>query len=192
MIRKYAEIFCWKNVSSFCSAKATHIFSAKNIRILYIESAKTLNEITLNELVKLTTLWTTGPWLFCIGMVVWCFCFLFIVAFAHVYTCRFITCLCLFVYYALTPPACGLSLFSIKLCSVLFSNFLNQGENDCKNDFRINLHKIMRPRWDLYLQSLNQDLKSDTPATVGWVKQTDNKITTIVKLTRHAELCNSV
>ena len=41
MIRKYAEIFCWKNVSSFCNAKATHIFSAKNIRILYIESAKT-------------------------------------------------------------------------------------------------------------------------------------------------------
>ena len=64
MICKYAEIFCWKNVSSFCSAKATHIFSAKNIRILYIESAKTVNEMTLNELVKLTTLWTTGPWIF--------------------------------------------------------------------------------------------------------------------------------
>ena len=61
MICKYAEIFYWKNVSSFCSAKATHIFSAKNIRILYIESAKTVNEMTLNELVKLTTLWTTGP-----------------------------------------------------------------------------------------------------------------------------------
>ena len=62
MIRKYAEIFCWKNVSSFCSTKATHIFSAKNIRVLYIESAKTVNEMTLDELVKLTTLWTTGPW----------------------------------------------------------------------------------------------------------------------------------
>ena len=61
MICKYAEIFCWKNVSSFCNAKATHIFSAKNIRILCIESAKTVNEMTLNELVKLTTLWTTGP-----------------------------------------------------------------------------------------------------------------------------------
>ena len=48
-------------MSSFCSAKATHIFSAKNIRILYVESAKTVNEMTLNELVKLTTLWTTGP-----------------------------------------------------------------------------------------------------------------------------------
>ena len=54
--------FCWKNVRSFCSAKATHIFfQQKNIRILYIESAKTVNEMTLNELVKLTTLWTTGP-----------------------------------------------------------------------------------------------------------------------------------
>ena len=57
---------CWnfllkKNVSSFCTAKATHIFSAKNFRVLYIESAKTVNEMTLNELVKLTTLWTTGP-----------------------------------------------------------------------------------------------------------------------------------
>ena len=40
------------------------IFSAKNIRILYIESAKTVNKMTLNELVKLTTLWTTGPTLF--------------------------------------------------------------------------------------------------------------------------------
>ena len=48
--------FLLKNVSSFCSAKATHIFSAKNIRILYIESAKIVNEMTLNELVKLTTL----------------------------------------------------------------------------------------------------------------------------------------
>ena len=65
MIRKYAEIFCWKNVSRFCSAKATHIFSAKNIRILCIESAKTVNEMALNELVKLTTLWKTGSWLHC-------------------------------------------------------------------------------------------------------------------------------
>ena len=50
------NFFAEKNVSSFCSAKATHIFSAKNFRILYIESAKTVNEMTLNELVKLTTL----------------------------------------------------------------------------------------------------------------------------------------
>ena len=53
------KFFCWKNVSSFC--KATHIFSAKNIRILCIESAKTVYEMIFNEIVKLTTLWTTGP-----------------------------------------------------------------------------------------------------------------------------------
>ena len=40
---------------------ATHIFSAQNFRKLYIESAKIVNEMALNELVKLTTLWTTGP-----------------------------------------------------------------------------------------------------------------------------------
>ena len=56
------KLFAEKNVSSFCSAKATHIFSAESVRILYIESAKTVNEMILNELVKLTTLWTTGPW----------------------------------------------------------------------------------------------------------------------------------
>ena len=50
------KFFAEKNVSSFCSAKATHIFSAKNIKILRIESAKTVNEMTLNELVKLMTL----------------------------------------------------------------------------------------------------------------------------------------
>ena len=55
------KFFAEKNVSSFCSAKATRIFSAKNIKILYIESAKTVNKMTLNESVKLTTLWTTGP-----------------------------------------------------------------------------------------------------------------------------------
>ena len=46
------NFFADKNVSSFCSAKATHIFSAKNIRTLYIESAKTVNEMTLNELIN--------------------------------------------------------------------------------------------------------------------------------------------
>ena len=30
--------FCWKNVSSFCTAKATHIFSAKNIKIFSYHS----------------------------------------------------------------------------------------------------------------------------------------------------------
>ena len=61
MLKCFAE----KNVSSFCSAKATQIFSAKYIRISYIESAKTVNEMTLKELVKLMMLCTPGPR--CIG-----------------------------------------------------------------------------------------------------------------------------
>ena len=51
---------CWNFLLKKC-ALATHIFSAKNIRIMFIESAKTVKEMTLNELVKLTMLWTTGP-----------------------------------------------------------------------------------------------------------------------------------
>ena len=51
-MRKYAEIFCWKNVSSFCTAKATHIFQQKDFRILCIESAKIVNETNLNELLS--------------------------------------------------------------------------------------------------------------------------------------------
>ena len=47
------KFFAEKNVSSFCSAKATHILSAKNIKLLYIESTKTVNEMTLNPLIKL-------------------------------------------------------------------------------------------------------------------------------------------
>ena len=50
------NFFAEKNVGSLCSAKTTHICSANNIRILYIESAKTVNEMTLNELIKLTAL----------------------------------------------------------------------------------------------------------------------------------------
>ena len=56
--------FCAKKMwVAFAMQKLLTFFSAKNIRILYIESAKTVNEMTLNELVKLTMLWTTGPWL---------------------------------------------------------------------------------------------------------------------------------
>ena len=48
-------------MSTFCSAKAIHIFSAKNIGILYSESAKTVNEMTLNKLVKLQRFEQLGP-----------------------------------------------------------------------------------------------------------------------------------
>ena len=46
------KFFAEKNVSSFCSAKGTHIFSAKNFRKLYIESAKIVKEMPLNKLVN--------------------------------------------------------------------------------------------------------------------------------------------
>ena len=53
----------YANMLKFFAEKmwVAYIFSAKHIRILCIESTKTVNEMTLNELVKLTTLWTTGP-----------------------------------------------------------------------------------------------------------------------------------
>ena len=41
---------------AFAVQKLLTFFSAKNIGTLYSESAKTVNEMTLNELVKLTTL----------------------------------------------------------------------------------------------------------------------------------------
>ena len=57
------KFFAEKMWVAFAVQKLLTFFSAKNFRILYIESAKTVNEMTLNELVKLTTLWTTGPWI---------------------------------------------------------------------------------------------------------------------------------
>ena len=55
------KFFAEKMWVAFALQKLLTFFSAKNIRILYIESAKTVNEMTLNELVKLMTLWTTEP-----------------------------------------------------------------------------------------------------------------------------------
>ena len=45
----------------FAVQKLLTFFSAKYIRILYIKSTKTFNEMVINDHVKLTTLWTTGP-----------------------------------------------------------------------------------------------------------------------------------
>ena len=55
------KFFAEKMWVAFAVQKLLTFFSAKNIRILYIESAKTVNEMTLNELIKLMMLWTTGP-----------------------------------------------------------------------------------------------------------------------------------
>ena len=43
------------------NAKATHIFSAKNNCELNIVLTRTVNILTINKLVKLMMLWTTGP-----------------------------------------------------------------------------------------------------------------------------------
>ena len=48
-------------MSSFCSAKATHIFSAKNIRILYIEFSKIVKEMTLTSLLSKRCFEQLGP-----------------------------------------------------------------------------------------------------------------------------------
>ena len=58
---KYIDIFCWKSVSSFCIAKATHIFAAKIINVFENTLATTVNEFVINKLVKVAMLWTTGP-----------------------------------------------------------------------------------------------------------------------------------
>ena len=62
---KYIDIFCWKNVSSFCIAKATHIFAAKNFNVFENTVATTVSKFVINMLVKRTMPWTT--WLiYCI------------------------------------------------------------------------------------------------------------------------------
>ena len=45
-------------------AKATHIFFSKSTCELDIVLTRTVNILTTNELIKLTILWTIGPWFF--------------------------------------------------------------------------------------------------------------------------------
>ena len=59
----YANIFAEKNVSRFCICKSYSHFFSKNTCELNILLTRTVNILTTNELVKLTMLWTTGPWL---------------------------------------------------------------------------------------------------------------------------------
>ena len=61
LISNIHQYFCWKNVRSFCSAKASLIFSARNISVFGYKMVKHLMSWSLNELIKLTMLWTTGP-----------------------------------------------------------------------------------------------------------------------------------
>ena len=60
-ISKICQYFYWKNMRSFCIAKASLIFATKNIRLFIYKVVKHFTSWPLNELVKLTMLWTTGP-----------------------------------------------------------------------------------------------------------------------------------
>ena len=59
----YANIFAENNVSSFCICKSYSHFFSKNTCELDFVFTRTANIITTNEFVKLTTLWTNGPWI---------------------------------------------------------------------------------------------------------------------------------
>ena len=56
----YSLIFLLKNVSSL--QKLLTFFFSKNTCELDIVLTRTVNSLTTKALVKLTMLWTTGPW----------------------------------------------------------------------------------------------------------------------------------
>ena len=43
---------CWKNVSSFSNAKATHIFFSKNISVYAIFNDQNFNDLLTNDIVS--------------------------------------------------------------------------------------------------------------------------------------------
>ena len=55
------KFFAEKMWVAFAVQKLVTFFQQKISEYCIFESAKIVNEMTLNELVKLTTLWTTGP-----------------------------------------------------------------------------------------------------------------------------------
>ena len=55
---QYSDIFCWKNVSSFCTAKATHIFFSKKFQHICISLDVNFNESLTNDIVSFEQL---GP-----------------------------------------------------------------------------------------------------------------------------------
>ena len=60
-------------MSSFCICKSYSHFFSKNTCELDIVLTRTVNILTTNELVKLTMLWTTGPWhLLFVTIFWWC------------------------------------------------------------------------------------------------------------------------
>ena len=70
LISEICQYFLLKKVKSFCIAKASLIFSIKNISVFGCKAVKHLTNWPLNELIKLKMLWTTGPWYFKINVLV--------------------------------------------------------------------------------------------------------------------------
>ena len=58
------EFLAEKKWVAFAVQKLLTFFQQKLSEYCILYIAKTVNEMTLNELVKLTTLWTTGPCMF--------------------------------------------------------------------------------------------------------------------------------
>ena len=59
---KYADIFCWKKSEKLLQCKIFSHFLTKNISVFGYEVVKHLTSWSLNDLIKLTMVWTTGPW----------------------------------------------------------------------------------------------------------------------------------
>ena len=57
------NIFAKKMWVAVAFAKVTHIVFSKNTYAIDIVLTRTVNILATNELVKLTMLWTTGPWI---------------------------------------------------------------------------------------------------------------------------------
>ena len=71
LIHNILKIFCWKNVSSFCTAKATHIFFSKKFQhiCVYIDvnfkESLTNNVVSFEQLGPVVFLLTIPKWLLC-------------------------------------------------------------------------------------------------------------------------------
>ena len=61
LISQICQYFLLKKCEKFCSAKASLILSTKNFSVFGYKVVKHLTSWPLNERVKLTMLWTTGP-----------------------------------------------------------------------------------------------------------------------------------
>ena len=138
-------------MSSFCICKSySHFFSAKNICELDIVLTRTVNILTTNELVKLTLLWTTGPW-----MILW--------------TCAgwseaLFALRCQYEYFILQLPSCILTAdikkcLLLEQCIVRLIMWSNPGPAEPRYALPLQTVKI-QISWLLFVKFLNS-LKMD-------------------------------